>query len=135
MAQTSFQILIYGNRKAEDVFWDISTPELRAAAFLDLFKYLDEVWSVYLDLDEQPEAEVEGYPPDHVKGCKCGRCFKLDSPEEKRRQESSAKRQKEQKDLYIKAKAGDAKAAERLLSSRKDSEYEEWSIGEVIRAA
>jgi hypothetical protein len=41
------ELLIYGNRKQEDEIWDISTPEKRAAAFLDLFKILRDDWQVY----------------------------------------------------------------------------------------
>jgi hypothetical protein len=39
--------LIYGNRKQPDMKWDISTPELRAEAFLELFKFLKMTWKVY----------------------------------------------------------------------------------------
>jgi len=39
--------LIYGHRKQPDMKWDISTPELRAAAFLELFKTLKKDWQVY----------------------------------------------------------------------------------------
>lgn len=39
--------LIYGHRKQDDLKWDISTPELRATAFLELFKELKESWEVY----------------------------------------------------------------------------------------
>lgn len=41
------KILIYGNRKQDDMMWDISTPEQRAAAFLILFQYLRDEWNVY----------------------------------------------------------------------------------------
>jgi hypothetical protein len=41
------KVLIYGNRKQDDMCWDVSTPELRSRAFLELFKYLKECWSVY----------------------------------------------------------------------------------------
>lgn len=39
--------LIYGNRKQDDMKWDISTPELRAKAFLELFNFLKQTWKVY----------------------------------------------------------------------------------------
>ena len=39
--------LIDGNRKQPDMKWDISTPELREAAFLELFKLLKATWKVY----------------------------------------------------------------------------------------
>jgi hypothetical protein len=40
-------LLIYGNRRQEDIIWDISTPEKRAAGFLALFRFLNEEWDVY----------------------------------------------------------------------------------------
>ncbi len=44
------EILIYGNRKQDDMMWDISTPEKKKAAFLLLFKYLKDEWGVYCDM-------------------------------------------------------------------------------------
>ena len=41
------ELLVYGNRKQDDYIWDISTPEKRAAAFLDLFAVLRDDWDVY----------------------------------------------------------------------------------------
>lgn len=41
------KVLIYGNRKQDDEIYDISTPEKEAAAFLAVFKTLDEEWQVY----------------------------------------------------------------------------------------
>ena len=41
------ELLVYGNRKSDIMVWDVSTPEKRAASFLDLFKLLDEDWQVY----------------------------------------------------------------------------------------
>ena len=85
-------LLIYGNRKQEDIIWDISTPEKRAAGFLALFRFLNEEWDVY-----QPDD--------------------LNATEEK---------------LFNKAVDGDANAAERLLTIRKNYEYEEWHFGKLI---
>jgi hypothetical protein len=39
--------LIYGNRKIDDVKWDITAPEARSKAFLELFRMLKGQWSVY----------------------------------------------------------------------------------------
>ena len=86
------KVLIYGNRKQDDAIYDISTPEKEAAAFLAVFKTLDEDWQVYESSD-------------------------LNAADKK---------------LYDAAKAGDAAAAKRLMSRRKDYEYEEWHYGEVI---
>lgn len=42
------RILQYSNRKMEPIAWDASTPELEAAAFLGLFRYLDgDYWRMY----------------------------------------------------------------------------------------
>lgn len=41
------EVLVYGNRKQDDMIWDVSTPELRYAAFLKLFYYLHDEWDVY----------------------------------------------------------------------------------------
>ena len=45
------KVLVCGNRKSDDIIIDVSTPEKELAAFLKLFKYLDEEWSCYCDLD------------------------------------------------------------------------------------
>jgi hypothetical protein len=37
-----------------------------------------------------------------------------------------------QKDRYLKAKAGNASAAKSLLNARRDCEYEEFHFGELI---
>lgn len=41
------KILIYGNRKQDDEYYDISTPGKELAAYLKVFKTLDEDWDVY----------------------------------------------------------------------------------------
>lgn len=41
------KVLVYGNRKMDDISWDASTPVLEAAAFLHLFNYLDTTMEVY----------------------------------------------------------------------------------------
>jgi hypothetical protein len=41
------KLLVYGNRKQDDMIWDVSTPEKRAAAFLALFAVLKDDWQVY----------------------------------------------------------------------------------------
>lgn len=54
------KVLVYGNRKADDIAWDASTPELEADAFLKLFNYLDEEWKVY-SCEDLREAEQKLY--------------------------------------------------------------------------
>jgi hypothetical protein len=45
------KILVYGNRKTENIYYDASTPEKEEAAYLALFKILDEEWEVYVELE------------------------------------------------------------------------------------
>jgi hypothetical protein len=46
-AKLAGNTLIYGHRKQPDMKWDISTPELRAKAFSELFQTLKKDWQVY----------------------------------------------------------------------------------------
>jgi hypothetical protein len=46
-AKLAGNTLIYGHRKQDDLKWDISTPELRAKAFLELFEELKTSWRVF----------------------------------------------------------------------------------------
>lgn len=50
------KILVYGNRKSDDLFYDASTLDRENAAYLALIKVLDEDWDVYQDLSPQHEA-------------------------------------------------------------------------------
>jgi len=50
------RILVYGNRKSDDTYYDISTPAKEDASYLALFKILDEEWEVYQDLETGQEA-------------------------------------------------------------------------------
>jgi hypothetical protein len=85
------KILLYENRKCDPVAFDASTPELEKAAYLALFKLLDEDWEVYS-------------------------CGDLNAIQQK---------------LYDKAKAGDVEAAKKLLTARRDYEYEMWQFVNV----
>jgi hypothetical protein len=53
------KVLIYGNRKQDDEIYDISTPEKEAAAYLLLFRLLDEQWEVYCDLPANQKSRYE----------------------------------------------------------------------------
>jgi len=46
-AKLAGNTLIYGHRKQDDLKWDISTPELRAKAFLELFKEIKNTWKAF----------------------------------------------------------------------------------------
>lgn len=56
------EILLYGNRKQNNVAWDISNLEKRKIGFFELYKYLRDPWrlwdndSRYTDLRNRAEA-------------------------------------------------------------------------------
>ena len=125
------RVLKYSNRKVDDCFWDASTEDLEAGAYLALFEMLDESWQVYGSLKEKEEP-YQKKPPEHPEGCMCEQCKAF-------RNETKAipgreKERLEQLELYKKAKKGDALAARKLLSQRKDYEYESFSFVEVASA-
>jgi hypothetical protein len=103
-------VLIYGNRKQDDMIWLFTTPTERRAAILSLFRYLDTYWKVYQDLDDL-DAETD-------------KQLVLSETLPKSEEE-------EQRDLLLEARAGDADAAFKLLKWRNDSEYEEWKIRQL----
>jgi hypothetical protein len=41
------KVLVYQNRKIDDVIFDVSTPELEKIAKTKLFKILDKHWGVF----------------------------------------------------------------------------------------
>ena len=41
------KVLMYGNRKEDCSYWDISTPEKEEAGFRCLFRHLDENWQMF----------------------------------------------------------------------------------------
>lgn len=130
------KILIYGNRKQDPDMYDISTPEKEAAAYLKLFNYLDEHWQVYCDLeDEVEELEVcEPCSKNLHRLCE-GRCAcetEANCKSKSRYAQDEVRVAKAHKRQYDLAKAGDAAAAKKLLNARKENEYEEISIGNVI---
>lgn len=98
------RVLLYGNRKSDTIVFDVTTPALEAAAYLALFKILDREWQVYEDLKDPLAWDASETGP------------------------SARERQ-----IYTKAKAGDAAAAKRLLCMRNGNEYEKWRIVAVHR--
>lgn len=134
------KVLIYGNRKQDDMMWDASTPEQEDAAFLALFRYIGDVWKVYSTLNadlkdtEKDLKELEEVSAAYTKKSMPAALMETAKTQlaNKAELERSVRRQKEMSELYKKAKTGDAKAAKALVLMRKDYEYEEWSYGEVI---
>ncbi|KKK59521.1 hypothetical protein LCGC14_3033560 [marine sediment metagenome] len=95
-------IILYENRKSGPIAWDASTPKKREKALLALFKFLDEEWQCYHDLQGDVQLPMRG---------------------------ASSIGQYAEAMLtlwYRRAKDGDAEAAEKLLKSRQYNEYEGW---------
>ena len=130
------KILIYGNRKQDPDMYDISTPEKEAAAYLKLFKYLDEHWQVYCDLEDDVEDVIVCEPCTANLHRHCeGRCACEADPNCKSKSRyalDELRIVKSHKRNYDLAKAGDAAAAKKLINSRKENEYEEIGFGSVI---
>jgi hypothetical protein len=130
------KILIYGNRKQDPDMYDISTPEKEAAAYLQLFKYLDEHWQVYCDLEDDVDDLIVCEPcaanlHRHCEGhCACDKDPNCKT--KSRYAQDEVRIAKSHKRNFDLAKAGDAAAAKKLLNSRKENEYEEISFGSVI---
>lgn len=129
------RVLVYGNRKQDDVIYDVSTPEKEAAAFLLLFKMLDEDWEVYTDLDDVEELKkCEPCSKGIHRLCE-GECDCKDTPECQKktaRRFRTHSRQLQEKGLLQKARAGDAAAAKQLLTNRRTYEYEAFSYKDVL---
>ncbi len=122
------RILIYGNRKEPTSYYDVSTPEREAGAYLAVFEKLDIDWQVYSELQETIP-EPPKFPEGHPQGCFCDEC-KAVRVQMKRAPREEA-RVTEQRSLYERAKKGDARAARKLLMQRRDYEYEEIRIERV----
>jgi hypothetical protein len=125
---------MYGNRKREPIYYDIGTQAKAEAGYLALFRELDNDWGVYNDLLETFEPPQKCKPcshdlHEHCEGSsKSPVCHCQDSPEcVKRTKRIQAERAEihHQRHLYDRAKAGDGKAAIRLLRMRNGNEYEE----------
>jgi hypothetical protein len=121
------KLLVYGNRKCNNVYWDISTAKLEEKAFRALFKLLDTEWQVYVDLTEGPE-KLE-FPVNHPVGCMCEDCKSIRSIERDR--ERWYGQESDQREWYQLAKKGNYQAIKDLLKVRQDYEYEQWSIEAV----
>jgi uncharacterized protein with FMN-binding domain len=124
------RVLVYENRKAPPAYWDASTAELEAGAFLALFKHLDEDWQVYSGLTQ--EVSQATLPKGHPEACFCDECKGVRA--EISRFAREVRDQKDDLALYEMAKKGDADAARALCASRKDHEYEEFKIEQVSEA-
>lgn len=128
------EILLHQNRKQDPISWDASTPEKKKAALLALFNHFDEDWEYYTGMDEylrdlgKAEMKLDALnlvelPKDHV--------LYADHIKKKAELEKSLPELKngvEQYELIVKARKGDADAAERLLYLRGDYECENFDF-------
>lgn len=115
------KILVYNNRKIDDMSWDVSTPAKETRAFKELFTMLDRDWKVYVDL----KGKVE---PLSRTCSHCGGSGTEPVDESTRKEYHDGLFQR---DLYALAKNGNAKAIRQLMEKRKDYEYEEWHITNI----
>lgn len=127
------EVLVYQNRKCDPEIWDISTPELKEKAYLGLFALLDESWQVYSDLEELEEPKKPSMTLEQIAKISPGKVKEAAEGEHKeyRALVGQYKDALHQKQLYEKAKKGDAKAAHLLLSTRNGGEYENWTTERV----
>jgi hypothetical protein len=125
--------LMYGNRKADTTFYDISTPEKEAAAYLRLFAELRDDWQVYSELQEDDEETVcepcgEGihkYCKGEDASCTCDKTDKCKLNNSRTLHELKVR--DVHRSLFNQAEAGDWNAAKKLMKARKGYEYEEVS--------
>ncbi len=129
------RVLVYENRKTNGpLIWDASSPRLERGAFLDLFNYLNKEWEVYSDLVDLEEPKKPTLTLEQIEGLRDGGVKKEALLEHKGYKSEVADFQKSrfQQKLYEKSKAGDANAAKKLLTERKDYEYEYWTLCDVV---
>lgn len=123
------KVLIYGNRKCEDLIWDISTPEKEEAAYRALFIMLDTQWLCYSELAhaKKPTLCEPCFKGLHrhcelKDSCICTARFCGGTSVEKRSRWI---------ELYKLAKQGDYEATRKLMTERKDFEYEQFHFNIV----
>ena len=126
------KILVYGNRKSEQVLVDVSTPDLMELAVFWLFNYLHSEWHAYIDLDRAAEddpIEVEMAELRAEIGKSVSKAVAV-ALQERLSVLGLAPKQSRAKQaaLYVKAKTGDTKAMAQLLFLRRRNEYEEFSM-------
>lgn len=116
------KILIYGNRKTDPTIYDISTPEKENAAFLLLFKMLDEDWEVYSDIEKAEKFEI-CKPCIHNLHDRCdeGNCIcSAESCKKQFRRAESERKKIESMVRWLKeARRGSAESARKLMNARK----------------
>jgi len=127
------RVLKYGNRKANDVVYDISTPEKLLAAYLLMFNLLNEEWEVYIDLYEDEFSLCKPCADGHHEYCRGGcngseECPCDATPECKNinhRTRAKVAETNAQRTWFKLAEEGDARAARSLIRARRGNEYEE----------
>jgi hypothetical protein len=127
------KVLMYGNRKCDPTFWDVSSRSLEDKAFLELFEMLDEHWEVYSDLGEIEQPQLPSLTQEQIDALPEGRVKQTALEEQKEYPERlrEYKQAVRQKELYDKAKQGDTESLKSLMRRRKSHEYEQWEICDV----
>jgi hypothetical protein len=126
------KVLVYGNRKSEQILVDVSTPNLMDLTIFWLFNYLRTEWHAYIDLDRSAEAdpiEVEMAELRTEIGKASSKAVAV-ALQEKLELLSHAPKtgRSKQTTLYGRAKTGDTKAMAQLLYLRRRNEYEEFTM-------
>ena len=129
-----YRVLIYENRKINPLIWNISSPELERGAFLDLFNYLDKNLGFYPDFESLQEPPKPSLTLEQISKLPEGRTKKeaFKEHEEYKSGLTEFRELQLQKKLYEQSKKGDANAAKKLLDHRKNYEYENWTINDVL---
>ncbi len=131
------KVLRYENRKVDATLYDICTPEKESAAYLLLFKELNEEWHVYSDLAETEAALCEPCTDGQHKYCRGNdsdcECAATPGCATANRSKLAASRITEsQRALYKKALTGDVVSIRRLMVARRNYEYESvWELNVI----
>jgi len=124
------QKILRWDNKHESVFYDASTPEKEAAAFLRMFQDMDEqeFYQFDVEYEEKNVTELRALKESVEKGQVPDALVK-----EAREKlgylgyhEKLLKNEQTQKALHDRARQGDAKAARKLVDLRHSYEYENW---------
>ncbi|MBI2448869.1 hypothetical protein HYV49_01085 [Candidatus Pacearchaeota archaeon] len=130
------KVLMYKG-KYENLFYDVSTEELKSESFLKLFNFLDRDVIAYVNLTSDEKEPICSFCNNSgkVSSTNCGITRQLDCPDcggnIKRDRQYYKNNVKPEREYYNKAKTGDADAAIRLLNHRKKYQYEEWEIYDI----
>jgi hypothetical protein len=130
------QKILRWDNKHECVFYDASTPEKEAAAFMRMFQDMDEQEFYQFDVENEEKKVTELRAlKESVEKNQVSSAL-IEEAKDKLKylsyNEKLLKTKQMQKALYDKAKLGDAKAVRKLADLRHGYEYENWFFEYVI---